>query len=235
MRKYYICSLLVTIFAFGQAFAGTKLSVNGTALVHKPADEVNFTVSIQSQGTTAEEALTENNAKMHALVSGLQEVGLEKGEYYTGQFSIQPVYTPYPKLPPPDWKQAIIAFDVTNSLSIKTAKLDLTPLLIDAAGKAGATQITGISFGIKDPQQFRSEAILQATSNAMQDASAMADAANIRLIRVLDIKLEQPEMYPRPGLELRFMAKGASNSPFIEAPDVDIRASVTIVYEIASK
>lgn len=239
MKKYYACALLLSMAAIGQSWAGTpffpKLAVNGTCVLHKPADQITFTVSVITQADTAELALTSNNSKMHNLVTSLQEAGLEKGEYHTGQFSIQPVYTPYPKIPPPDWKPVIIGYDVTNSLTIKTSKLDLTPILLDAAGKAGASQITNINFGINDPLQYRSEAISQATANAIQDANVMADAANIRLIRVLDIKLDQPQMFPRPGPELRFMAKAADNVPFIEAPDVDISANVSITYEIASK
>ena len=224
---------------YGQCQAATpffpKLTVTGISTLHKPADLVSFTVSVQTQADTADEALSDNNAKMHELVARLKESGLEKGEYHTGQFSINPVYTPYPRNPPPDWKASIIGYDVTNSLTIKTAKLELTPTLIDAAGKSGATQVTNINFSIKDPLQYRSEAIQAATANAIMDANIMADATSTQLVRVLDMRLDQPQMYPRPGPELRYMAKSADSVPFIEAADVDISASVTIIYEISPK
>jgi uncharacterized protein len=239
MRKYYLFSIISLLTTFGSCDAATplvpKLTINGSVVLHKPADQVSFTIQVQTQAETADEALGDNNIKMHTLVIGLQEAGLEKGEYHTGQFSIQPVLTPYPRNPPSDWQPKIIGYQVINSLSIQTPKLELTPLLIDTAGKAGATQIAGITFGIKDPLLYRSEAISAAAANAVRDATTLADAANARLIRVLDISLDQPRITPRHGPEMNMMAKSADSLPYIEPGNVDISANVSIVYEIASK
>ncbi len=212
-----------------------KLVVSGTAALHKPADQVTLSISVVTQNDTAEGALSENNAAIHHVVDALQLVGLEKGEYHTGQFSVQPIYSqpPRPNIPQ-DWKASIIAYEVTNSLTVKTQKLELAPAIIDAAGQAGANQISNISFGIKDPSQYRTEAIAQATANAIKDAEALANAANIQLLRVLDISLDQPTIYQRPGPNVLYMAK-MNDGAFIEAPDVDITANVSVTYEIGSK
>src|SRR5256885_627033 len=91
-----------------------KLTVNGSVHLEKPADEIMFTLTVLTQAGTSEKALSSNNEKMQDLISAILEEGLVKGEYRTGQFSIQPVYTPYPKNPSPDFKPSIIAYDVTN-------------------------------------------------------------------------------------------------------------------------
>src|SRR5947209_857339 len=138
----YLCVLLIATFAECQAGkpSPAKLTVNGSIHLEKPADQLTLTLSILTQAETAEKALSSNNMTMNDLITAIQAEGLVKGEYRTGQFSIQPVYTPYPKNPPPDFKQTIIAYDVTNSLTIKTQRLELAPLIVDAAAKAGVNQ-----------------------------------------------------------------------------------------------
>ncbi|MBS0638168.1 MAG: SIMPL domain-containing protein, partial [Verrucomicrobia bacterium] len=211
-----------------------KLVVSGSALLHKPADQFGLSISVISQAETAEQALADNNERIYNVVNSLHIAGLEKGEYHTGQFSIQPIYSGAPRDIPPDWKPTIIAYEVNNSVTIHTQKLDLAPTIIDAAGKAGASQIANICFSIKEPAMYRTEAISQATANAIKDAETLASAANLTIVRVLDITLDQPQIYGRAGQNMLFMAK-ADRAPFIEAPDVDISANVSVTFEIASR
>jgi len=210
-----------------------KLVVTGTSQLHKPADQFGLTITVLSQAETAESALADNNEKMQKVIDSLQIAGLEKGEYHTGQFSIQPIYSTPPRIMPENWKAQIISYEVNNSVNVKTQKLDFAPSIIDAAGSSGASQIANISFGLKDSSIYRSEAISQATANAIKDAETLAQAANLQIVRVLDVKLDQPQIYSRPGHNMLYMAK--ESAPFIEAPDVDVSASVTVTFEIASK
>jgi uncharacterized protein YggE len=212
-----------------------KLVVNGSCQLHKPADQLSMSISVISQAETAESGLLDNNVAMQKVVENIKMLGLEKGEYHTGQFSINPVYSQPPRYPAEDWKPKIIGYQVTNMLNIKTSKIDLTAVIIDAAGKAGADQVSNISFGIEDQKAYRTEAIAEATKNALQDATTIADIANLKLVRILDVKLDQPHHYPRPGPNVHYLAKGSESAPFIEASDVDINATVSVIFEVSSK
>lgn len=236
--KLSVLLLILLAFTCGNCWAKEpffpKLVVSGTAVLHKPADQFGLTITVLSQGETAEKALMENNVRMHQVINNLQIAGLEKGEYHTGQFSIQPIYSQPPRNIPHDWRATIIGYEVNNSVTVQSQKLELAPVVIDAAGQAGANQITNINFGIKDTSIYRTEAITQATTNAYKDAEAIAGVTHIELVRILDIRLDQPQVYARPGRNMDFMAK-AESLAFIEAPDVDIHSNVSITFEIASK
>ncbi len=225
------------IIAANSCFAAApfipKMVVSGKSLLHKPADQFGLSISVISQAESADSALSDNNEKMDQVVDSLQMAGLEKGEYHTGQFSIQPVYSTPPRIMPQDWRAEIIAYEVTNSLNVKTQKLDLAPQIIDAAGSSGANQISNIHFGIKDASIYRSEAITSACANAISDAEILAAAANLQLVRILDVKLDEPQVYTRSGQNMLYMAK--DSAPFIEAPDVDLSANVSVTFEIATK
>lgn len=212
-----------------------KLVVNGSSMLHKPADQVTMSISVISQSERAEDALLDNNVGIQKVLDSIKSLGIGKGEYHTGQFSINPVHSQPPRNPPVDWKQTILAYQVTNTLNIKTKQIELTAAIIDAAGKNGVDQVSNITFGIQDPKLYRSEAIAEATRNALEDATTIAEIANLKIVRILDVKLDQPQLYARPGPNMYYMAKAGNSAPFIEAADVDISANVSVIFEVSSK
>lgn len=212
-----------------------KLVVSGSSLLHKPADQLTLSISVVTQGENAEKALSANNSKMQPVLAALQKVGLAKGEYETGRFNIQPVYSTPPKNPPSDWRAVIVGYNVNNTINVRTSKLDLAPAIIDAVSGAGANQIDNINFGLQDPQKYRSEAIAAAAANAIADAKALAEAANLKLVRVLEASLDQPQVYPR-SMKVGFaMAQAEGGGTPIEAGDVEVSSRVSLTYEVSGK
>lgn len=209
------------------------ITLSAQATIYKPADELHMTVGVVNAGEKAESVLSINSSKMQAVISNLETAGLTKGEYQTGRFSIHPTYTPYPKDPPPDWKPSINGYEVSNTVVIKTNKLDLAGKLIDAANKAGANSIENIHFNLHDPRSYWNEAMSTATANAINDAKVIAQAAGVNLGRLLSITLDNANaVIPRANNVYFAKSMGSESKPPIEAGDVTITASVSIVYEI---
>lgn len=210
-----------------------KITVSGQALIRKPADELRLTVGVVNLAEKAEAALAENSSKMQEVISRLKDAGLVKAEYETGHFSIHPTYTPYPKDPPQDWKPSINGYEVSNSISIRTPKLDLAGKLIDAANKAGANSIENIHFALQDPRSYSNDVITAAVANATKDAKAIASAAGVRLVRLISITLDSSNaVTPRSNNIYFAKALSMDNAPPIESGDVNITANVTASYEI---
>lgn len=226
---------LILCLLNGMAVASDQLAtltINGTAVLKKPADQINLTVSVVTEAGNAEAALQSNNQKMKAVIAAIQAKEISSKEYSTGQFNISPTYTPYPKNPPPEWTQKINGYRVTNSLNIQTDKIDLAGEIIDMVSEAGANSIDHISFGLKDVRLYRQEAIKMATQHAMQDAEDLALAANIKLGNIQQISLDNARA-PEPRAKM-FAASMDRSTP-IEAGDVSVNANVTIVYQVHSE
>lgn len=207
----------------------SKMVVRGQATLHKPADELRFTIGVVTQNETAEEALSENNEKMNRVVASLEKEGLMPSEYETGQFSLHPVFSQRP--PSEDaWTPSIIAYQVQNSLNIKTSQLEKAALFLDAAHRGGANSTDNLQFTLKDPRQYRDEAITEAANHAMEDAKSLANATKQKLVRILDLTLDEtaPES---PIRNLSFAKAGGSSTP-IHPGLVEVSASVSIQYEI---
>lgn len=232
-----LCSffLLMTFFASANNVDYQdipKLSVSGQATLRKPVDELNMTVGVVNTNTSAQEAIKENSARMQSVINALDKLGLAKSEYQTGHFSITPTYTPYPKNPPPDWKQTINGYEVNNSVHIRTDKLSLAGQIIDATSKSGANTVNNIHFGLKDHREYGDEALTAATKNALADAKVIADAAGVKLVRLLSISLNNtPSISPRMNVYAKAYAAEAAPTP-IEPGDIDISANVLVIFEI---
>ena len=213
-----------------------SLTVRGDAQLDKPADELRIRVGVVTESDEAPTALRENSRQMNDVIDALKKTGLTDKEYQTSQFQIQPMYTRRTRQSPVDWKPKIIGYRVSNSLNVKTKKLELAGELIQAANEAGANSIDSISFGLADPRTHRAEAIRAATANALTDARTLAEAAGLRLVRVLSITLDQaaaPQPIPIQRMSAG-MAMAEAAPPPIQPGDVTVRASVTVRYEIAA-
>ena len=215
-----------------------SLTVRGDAQFEKPADELQIRVGVVTESDEAPTALRENSRQMKDVIDALKKTGLSDKEYQTSRFQIQPMYTRRPRQADAAWKPKIIGYRVSNSLNVKTKKLELAGELIQAANEAGANSIDSISFGLADPRTHRVEAIRAATANALTDAHTLAEAAGLRLVRVLSITLDQAAA-PRPIPMMQRMSAGMAMAeaapPPIQPGDVTVRASVTVVYAIAEQ
>ncbi len=209
-----------------------KLQLSASASISKPADELHMKIGVITLGDTAEEALKENSRKMQDVITSIRTAGLNQDDYETSHFSINPTYSPYPQNPSPNWKQSIIGYEVTNSILVHTAQLDIAGKIIDLANRAGANSISDIRFGLHSSRTYWTEALSAAGANAVSDAQAIADATGVQLVRVLSISLNHTQVHS-PQLSLPSMARmGGDAAPPIEPGEVTIEANVTLVYEI---
>lgn len=219
---------------FPRRGALATLTVQGDAQLEKPADQLQIALSVVNEGKEAAEVLEENSEHTQEVIEAMLDAGLEDDEYQTGGLNVQPVYSHRPRNAADDWRPEIVAFRASHRLNIKTTKLELIGEIIDAASKAGVNAIDSINFGLADHRTHRQESIRAATENALADAKTLADAADLRLVRILSINLDHAHaQVARQDMMRRTMAmEGAAGGPPIEAGDVTVQASVTVVYEI---
>ncbi len=215
------------------------MTIRGEATLDKPADQLRIRIGVVTEDANAQEALERNSQRMTDVIEALKKSGLTDKDYKTAQFSIQPRYSPRPRNADQNWRPKIVGYQVTNTLYVKTSKLESAGELIQAANEAGANTIDSISFALANPRAYRSEAIAAATANARNDAQTLAEAADLRLVRIVSITLDgahaPPPIQVRRGMEMAGLAAADAMAPPIAGGDVTVRANVAIVYEIAPR
>lgn len=212
-----------------------QLTVRGEAELEKPADQLRLSLSVVTNGKDAEQTLEDNSEVMDDVVRAVEKVGLEEAEYQTGRFRVQPVYSRRPRAVDETWQPEIIGYQVTNTIEVKTTKLELAGELIQQASRAGANSIDVIRFELADERKHRAEAIERATTNAIADAKVLSNAAGVKLVRVLSINLNDARPIissPRSPMAVGRTMTDSGVTPPITPGEVVVRASVTIVFEI---
>lgn len=231
MKRLLYCLLtIIPMLSFAETIT-PQMVVKGDATVYLPADQMELSIGVVTENQDSGKALQDNNAKMKNVIQAVKNVGLTVDDYQTGNFNVQPVYK-YP----PNEAAKLMGYEVTNTLKIKTQKIDIADKIIGAAAEGGANKVESIVFNLKDPHSFKDLAIQQAAQNALSDAKALAQAAQVSLIRVLNLNLDQMQNnYPRPmAFAAAKMSGGNSFDVPIEAGNVEVSASVSINFEIES-
>ncbi len=211
------------------------LSVRGEARLEVEPDQVSVSLGVMSQAKTAKKALAENSKAIKAVIDALYGVGLKKKDVSTRRFNVQPVWSSRPRNADSLWRAKIIAYRVNNSVQVTTTQLPLVGDVINAATTAGANQVQSVNFGLENPRQFRSQAIAKAVKNARADADVAAEASGSSIKGVKTIHLDQAVASIEQAESFKVMRSAvaeAAPAPPINAGDITVRASVSIVYEL---
>ncbi len=211
------------------------LSVRGEARLEVEPDQVSVSLGVVSQAKTTKKALADNSKAIQAVIDALYGIGLKKKDVSTRQFGIQPVWSSRPRNADSLWRAKIIGYRVNNSVQVTTTQLSLVGDLIGAATTAGANQVQSVNFGLANPRQFRSQAITKAVKNARADADAAAVASGANIKSVKTIHLDQAVASIEHAENFKVMRSAAADTvaaPPINAGDITVRASVSIVYEL---
>jgi uncharacterized protein len=231
---YSVIFTCLTVTVNAQDFKEPQIQVTGEAVLMKPADQLSLSVGVVTLAKDAEQAIQENAQNMSQVIDSLGQIGLTKDNYKTGRYAITPIYSTPPKNPPASWSPEIIAYRVSNHLNIQTDQIDMAGSMIDQVNQAGANSIDQLTFELKDPTLYRSEAITLATKNAMKDAEVLAQASNVNLAKILSVSLQSTPQYPVYKNALMMSASRGYNQTPIESGDVEVRASVNITYAITN-
>ena len=200
-----------------------QITVVGTGEVKAAPDQATVQIGVQTQGEAARDALTENNAKMAALIEQLKQLGVAEKDIQTSNFSISPTYS--------NDGRVVTGYQVNNMASITSRNVAAAGDLLDDIMSAGANTVWGISFGIGDPKALQSAARDAAIADARTRAEAMAKAAQGTVGQVLSIS-ENIGQVPKPLLLRGGGEAGAADSVAVATGEQAVTAHVQITYEL---
>jgi uncharacterized protein YggE len=166
---------------------------------------------------------------MQSVFAALKKLGLADKDMQTANFSVSPQMAPQTannNSQPPH----VTGYHVSNQLQLRLDDVSRLGPAIDALVTAGANQMNGIDFAIKDSAPLLAEARADAVSDARAKAEIYAKAAGVSLGPILSIG-ENAGQWPRPVYMALPMARAAKAVP-VAAGEESITAEVSIVWEI---
>lgn len=194
---------------------------SGEGIVSVRPDQVKVRISVTSNAATAAEAADQNASETSRVMGALRQALGANTEIRTTGYSLGPRYNP-------DLRRND-GYTATNSIEVTVNDLSLAGRAIDTAAGAGATNVGGIQFTLKDSAPSRAQALRLATMQAKANAEAIASGLGKSLGAVM-VAQEGSSVSVTP-IDIRTTAGAAAATP-VEPGNVDVRAYVAIEAEM---
>jgi uncharacterized protein len=198
--------------------SSTTITVSGNGIVKATPDRASFDFGVQTQASTAAQALSKNTSEARKIVDALKKSGIDASDIQTTDVSLWPQTSSN--------GNEIVGYTASNSVNV-TASLAKSGDVVDAAVRAGANNVSGPNLDTSTKTSLYADALKQAVADAKTKAQAIADAEGLSLGAIVNVKEGGGEPTP--------IAYGAALSadkaaPPIEAGTQQIQSTVTVTY-----
>jgi hypothetical protein len=214
-----------------------NINVNGVSNLKVIPDITSIYFSAESEGETAVEARDGNKKIVDALTMELIKLGFYTEDIQTDNFNVYPNYI---------WnnrEREQEGYKATHSIRIELSeeRFDDISDVIDAGVDSGVL-VSYINFELSEEkqQEYKNQAVLEATEDARTKAEAIANGLDKRLGKIISVSDQSFGYNPWPifyaeraqasNVDVAESAKSATAS--IQPGEQEVNARVNIVYEI---
>lgn len=208
--------------------AYNTVSVSATGTIEVMPDIAYVTAGVVTQDADATKAQSDNSEKMNALFDALKAAGLTEDDIDTTGYSVYPMYN-YDNN---TGKSQIYGYEVRNTVRITVQDLTRVGEIIDLAGKSGANTDFSIQFTLEDKDAHYNDALTKAMEEAKAKADTLATAGGFTIVSVLSVSEGSYSYYPVYEYAAAAEADNGSRTP-VSAGELDVSATITVVYRIA--
>lgn len=209
-----------------------RISVSGEGQAAVAPDMAVVTLSVVKQSKTAQDALDQDNKAMGAVLATLKNAGIAERDLQTSGFAIQPQYN-YP--PAKDGQQAppeLVGYQVTNGLTVRVRDLGKLGGIIDQAVGLGVNQGGDIQFVNDKPEAVLEAARKDAMANASAKAKTLAEAAGVKVGRVIEITENAVRNAPQPLMRPMMLKQASDSAVPVAAGENSYDVTVNVTYAL---
>jgi uncharacterized protein YggE len=193
------------------------IQAQGAATLSQSPDQAQISVSVNTNGATAQAAAQANATLSTAVQNALKALNPAPMIQTTG-YSVYPFYT--------NQGQSVAGYTASNTIQVTSSDLSSIGNLIDTASQAGATNVSGLTFSLQNPDPLKQQALTQAAKQARAHADAIAAGLGGKTGAVVSA-VEGSAYTPVFG----GVVAGAATTP-IQTGQVSVTANVTITFQL---
>ncbi|OUM99911.1 MAG: hypothetical protein BAA02_00730 [Paenibacillaceae bacterium ZCTH02-B3] len=208
------------------------ISVNAQGIVSVEPDVAYIHFAVEARGKTANEA----QRSAAEIFAGVEKVLLETfkaapRDIQTTGFSVYPEYN-YTERE----GRVLVGYVAAHSVRVTWRNLQEVGRLLDAVAAAGANRVDGVTFGTEKTDQYELEALQKAMAAAEAKAKVLAAAAKREVAGVLHIAQGSVTSIPlyveKARVAYDLAASGSAPETSIQAGQIEIRATVSVVFKM---
>jgi uncharacterized protein YggE len=147
--------------------------------------------------------------------------------------SISYTLNPNYQFHPGGGEPTIDGYVASNVVQVQLDDLGRIGAAIDAATQAGANNVQGIQFTLRDQDAVRAQALREAAQRARAEADVLAAALGLKVVRVLTAEENSPRVMPVRMFSRAAAATSAAAPTPVEAGTLDVTADVTLTVEVS--
>lgn len=172
-------------------------------------DLARFSAGVSTIAPSSEAAARLNGTKMNKVMAAVEALGIKRDDTQTQAVSVNRI----------DWGRNKGQFEASNTVSVKIRKIDDAGKVIGAATAAGANIISGPDLSVDDKEAASKGAYAAAYKAARTRADAYAEAAGLKVVRILSITDGSAMAGPPMPMDAMAMAtEQAAPSPVAAPP-----------------
>lgn len=217
--------LLVTAATVAAAPAQTEpgaITVYGHAEMMVVPDVALVTAGVLTSGSDAAAVKRENDRVMNQIMERLKAEGITADKIQTAAVSLYPLQRS-------DDRAGVTGYRMHSSVTVTVEDLTRVGAVVDALFQAGANQLQGVSFALRDDRALRADLLRQAVEDGRQQAATIAESLGVRLGRPLSVT-QNGRVYPvaTDGYRIMKEAAGLPVNPGMLKASVDL----TLVFAV---
>ena len=154
------------------------LQVAATGRTETRPDEARFTVGVSTTAASAASASSGNAAAMTRVMAALERLGIKPDDVQTRSITLSRI----------DYGPERGRFTANNLVEVKVRDLRVVGQAIAAASEAGGNVVAGPDLRVSNPERADNAAYAEAYKAARARAEAYAEAAGLKVSRILAIR-----------------------------------------------
>ena len=162
----------------GVAHDEVLVQVSATGRADTRPDEARFTAGVETIAATSREASARNSATINKVAAALQRLGVKEDDLQTRSITLSRI----------DYGPNRGRFQASNLIDIKVRDIKRAGEALAAITEAGANVLSGPNLRVSDPENAGRSAYAAAYRAARARAEAYAQAAGLKVTRVLAIR-----------------------------------------------
>lgn len=183
----------------GVAKDETLLTVSATGNSETAPDEARVTLGVETTAGSAAEATRLNNDKMRNVVAALKGFGVGDKDVQTRTLGLNRI----------DYGKEIGRYRAANQVEVRLRDMARVSEAIGAATAAGANIVNGPNLVVSDREGTSKSAYAMAYKAARSRAEAYAEAADLKVDRVLTIRDNGQSGGVEPPIPIAMMEQAA--------------------------
>jgi uncharacterized protein len=153
------------------------LRVSASGEAENRPDLAIFSAGVSSIAPSSEAVTNANNAKMNKVMAAVEALGVKRDDTQTQALSVNRI----------GYGRNKGQFEASNTVSVKVRDIDKASAIIGAATAAGANILSGPNLTVDDKEAASKSAYAAAYDAARSRADAYAEAAGLKVGRILSI------------------------------------------------